>query len=193
MDGSIEMDNSILIIRIFAWPFIVLLLGALFMFLFRKPIVNRLKQLKIIDAKKGVLRFGESPIDISVQQDLTATKVEPMPTKSKDAITWNKSGALYWLGYDLMWTIDAILRGGSKDIIIHGLKQSLLNLQEIGLTGSYMELSLKTMIHDTKNSHEKDWTQVRRNWAAIKLTSIKYSIGKLAIENQPGFKYRPDD
>jgi len=38
MDASIEMDNLILIIKIIVWPFMFLLLGALFMFLFKKPI-----------------------------------------------------------------------------------------------------------------------------------------------------------
>jgi len=172
-----------------------LLLGALFMLLFKKPIVNRLKELKTIDAKKGVLKFGESPIDISTQQDLTTKtkKVEPTSTIQKDAIKWTKSGALYWLGHDLWWTVDVLLRGGSRDIIIHGLRQSLLNLQEVGFVGSYMESSLKQMVNDAKNSHEKDWTQVKRNWATLKLTSIRNSIGELAVNNQPGFKHRPDD
>jgi len=187
------MASLELIIKAIAWPSVVLILVALFLFLFKKPIASRLKQLKKADVKKGFFEFGESPIDISTQQDLTTKKVEPISTKPKDTINWNKSGALYWLGHDLMWTIDALLRGGTRNIIIHGLKQSLLNLQQVELTGSPMESSLKRMINDAKNSHEKDWNQVRRNWATLQLSSIINSIGKLAVENQPGFKHRPDD
>lgn len=193
MDGSIEMDNLISIIRIIAWPFVVLIVVALFLFLFKKQIANRLEQLKKADVRKGFFEFGESPIDISTQQDLNTKKIEPTSTIPKDAIKWSKSGALYWLGHDLWWTVDVLLRGGSRDIIIHGLRQSLLHLQEIGFAGSQMESSLKQMVNDAKNSHEKDWTQVRRNWATLQLTTIRNDIGKLAVNNQPGFKHRPDD
>ena len=187
------MDDLILIIRIIVWPLMFLILGALFMLLFKKSIANRLKQLKTINAKKLVLGFEEPIIDISTQQDLIAKKVEPTSKIPKDDIKWNKSGALYWLGSDLVCTIDVISRGASRDTIIHGLRQSLLHLQEVGFAGSHMESSLKQMINDAKNLREKDWHQVRRNWATLQLTQIRNDIGKLAVDNQPGFKHRPDD
>jgi hypothetical protein len=40
MDGGIEMDSLILIIRIIAWPFVVLTVVVLFLFLFKKQIAE---------------------------------------------------------------------------------------------------------------------------------------------------------
>ena len=141
--------------------------------------------------KRGILKFGDFPAD-NVPSDRVLDKSLPEINDQQNKISWDKTGALYWLGHDLMWAVDALLRGGKRKDIIHGLNQSLLNLQEVGFSGSYMDAQLIRIRDEALESEEKDWHRVRRNYTSIVLLNIINDIGKIAAANQPGFKQKLD-
>ena len=183
------MNYIIQIIDVLIWPILILVL----ILIFKKKLYALFFRIKEIDISKKNIKFGESPIDKIDKKPTISSTPELDEKVAKLSIKWNKSGALYWLSCDLMWTIDVLLRGAPRDRIIHGLSQSLLNLQEVGLTGSIVESKLTRMKDESKISLEEDWTRERRINIVNELKFIRNAIGELAIENQPGFKHSPDD
>jgi hypothetical protein len=161
--------------------------------LFKKQITKLISRLKTANIKGGILEFGKSPADKEIQPELATRKGEEISIKPKDAINWNKSGTLYWLGHDLMWTIDVLLRGGQREDIIHGLKQSLHHVRSLGFKGTIIEDRLKELKIEAENSLPKDWTDLKRSDYAIRLTIIKRHIGVIAEANQQDYEPKPKE
>jgi len=103
---------------------------------------------------------------------------------------WKKTGNVFWLAHDIMWTIDAILRNARGNTILHGLRQSLHHLSEIGLEGSSPGIQLKRLYENAKQRLESEWTSGSRNQYSVDLRSILDQIGKLAEFQQPGYRSR---
>jgi len=181
------------IIKIIIWPFVVLVLGILFLLLFKKSIEKLINRVTEIRINKTIIGFGKSLADKEIQPELATIKDEQLSTKLKDKINWNKSGTLYWLGHDLMWTIDVLLRGGQREDIIYGLKQSLHHASSLGFQGTAIENWLKELKTEAENSLPKDWTGLKRNNYAIRLTNIKRFIGIIAESAQPDFEPKPKE
>lgn len=49
------------------------------------------------------------------------------------ALNRDATGNLYWLGHDLMWTADTLLRQGPTEHVLIGLDQAMHHLAQVGL------------------------------------------------------------
>jgi len=64
------------------------------------------------------------------------------------------TGHIYWLGHDLMWTADTLLRQGPKEDVLKGLAQVRHHLDSVGLGNPYFGHEIKSLIELIKQSEE---------------------------------------
>ena len=121
-----------------AWPVVVLLV----LVVFRKQIpgiLGRVRELAF-PGLRIAFGYGEASVDPVAELEahvvgvpVAAEEVSALahgpdaaPEESlKPGIRWENSGNLFWLGRDLMWTMDMLLRGAPAEQIRFGLGQSL--------------------------------------------------------------------
>jgi hypothetical protein len=135
------------------------------------------------------LSFGASRAD---QKNEEPTEIQP--ANRGNPVDWRKVGNLYWLGHDVMWSIDVLLRGGGKLDILHGLKQSAHHASEIGM--SVWAKRLEELHNAIAATPETDLTSSKRDEAGFKLRRISDQVGALAETQQTGYRgwpQAPDD
>ncbi|MCI0405177.1 MAG: hypothetical protein L0209_03735 [candidate division Zixibacteria bacterium] len=98
-------------------------------------------------------------------QPLSDKAASPSPPNN-----WKKINDIYWLGHDLMWTIDVVYRLAPKKYIVHGLKQSLYHLNELPMAETAAVKDRLQKLFDEANSRsDEEWTPVQRATFAEKL------------------------
>lgn len=176
-----------------AWP----LFAAMFVFIFRNDIRQLLKRLqaaKLPGGTEATFQYGEASVDKSAQQTSSkSTTTEIMADKNlpPNQIRWNNTGNLYWLGHDLMWTIDIALRNAPREAIVYGLRQSLHHAQSLGLTGLPLESRLARLKSDADRSLQQDWTVEKRTLLVNELASLRDEIGIFASSHQSDYRSHP--
>lgn len=128
--------------------------------------------------------FGRSQAD---QQAAKANLLEKDTPETR--IDLQKVGNLYWLGHDVMWSIDVLLRGGQRADILHGLRQSKHHATEIGL--SVWAERLGNLYRAVTETRESELTIARRDQISGELRRISDQIGAIAEANQGGFRSSP--
>jgi hypothetical protein len=101
---------------------------------------------------------------------------------------WQKSGSLYWLGSDLMWTWTFATQGNVQRMN-HGLKQAIHHATVLGLDESLLSRlkNLQQSYRDKQELSGQAKVSVIRE-----LDDLISEAGKLAVRNQPGFKSDPE-
>lgn len=96
---------------------------------------------------------------------------------------WEKSGSLYWLGSDLMWTW-TFARDGNVQRMNHGLKQAIHHATVLGLDDSLLS-RLKNLQISYRDKLELPADA--KGTVIRELDDLISQIGKLAAVNQPDF------
>jgi hypothetical protein len=130
------------------------------------------------------LSFGESQADQKNDKPKEIQSANP-----GNPVDWRKVGNLYWLGHDIMWSIDVLLRGGGKPAILHGLKQSTHHANEIGM--SIFAERLEGLYGAIVSMPEADLTRSKRDQVGSELRRISDQVGALAETQQTGFRGWP--
>lgn len=99
------------------------------------------------------------------------------------------TGHLYWLGHDLMWTADTLLRSGPLEHVLIGLEQSLHHLQHVGLDDSPMDRQLRSL-NDVVRDTEELSPSLRDEYAG-RIGSVIDQIGATAEAAQDDFEVPP--
>jgi hypothetical protein len=184
------------------WPVVVLILGVIFLVLFRGQIRRRIGGVSLPEGTSAIIPYGHATIDEGSDALKEAwrtggeeagsfgTRIE-IESPVKEALRWDRTATLFWVGHDLMWTIDAVLRGAFGESIARGLQRSLAHIQHLGLGETDMAERLERALEDAENAREMDWTTLQRNILARDLTRIIEAIGGMAGEKEPDFD--PDD
>jgi hypothetical protein len=102
-------------------------------------------------------------------------------------INWQRSGHLYWLSSDLMWTWMQA-SNGNVPRMIHGLNKSVHHATAIGLNDSILS-RLKAM--QAAVGSKTNLTPSERQEHIQELDAIISEVGKLAVGNQPDFRADP--
>lgn len=172
-----------------AWPVFAILC----MFLFNteiRQLLRRLQTAKLPGGTEATFKYGDAPSDKSSQRPLTEERAKEASATDRTLqaqIKWNKTGNLYWLGHDLMWTIDAALRDAPREIIIYGLRQSLHHAHSLGLINTPIESRLARLKANADASLQHDWTSEKRTQLASELAALRDEIGDLISGHQPDF------
>lgn len=99
------------------------------------------------------------------------------------------AGSLYWLGHDLMWTADTLLRGGPREQVLIGLDQALHHLGQVELAKTPIDADL-LQLHD-RIRQAKELPSSLRDEYANQLGSVIDRIGATAEAAQADFKVPP--
>ncbi len=122
-----------------------------------------------------------------VRQIKSAALNLPSSERSAASPKWTNSANLFWLGDDLMWTMQISLRGMDPKGIFRGLNTSSHHLASLNLTDSSPGKHLAKLLHEVQ-SVEFQWTERQRVWFATEIDSICVEFGRLAAQNQPDFE-----
>jgi hypothetical protein len=107
--------------------------------------------------------------------------------KQISSVNWQRSGHLYWLSSDLMWTWTQATNGNVQRLI-HGLKKSGYHANALGIDDSILS-RLKAM--QVANEAKPSLSPSERQALAQELDSIISEVGRLAVGNQPDFRADP--
>jgi len=105
------------------------------------------------------------------------------------SIKTSATGSLYWLGHDLMWTADTLLRGGPRDQVVIGLDQAFHHLQQVGLGRTPVAADVRHLLDRTRQSIELP-TSLRDEYAS-RLGALIDRIGEMAEAVQVDFQEPP--
>jgi hypothetical protein len=183
------MDDVLAILRIIiSWPVLALVVILMYKDEVRE-LIGRLK-------KAWGLEWGDSPSDkIPEEEEKEEPKsvtVHPETLKlSKSPVKLENVANIFWAGHDIMWAYDAVLRNAPVSAIVHGLKQSLHHVRELGFKDDPFEHRLAQLLQEAKETLDKDWTPPRRSLVAAELLSVRNYIGTIFNKLQRDFIPRP--
>lgn len=180
-----------------AWPLTLVII----ILAFRRqipPALSRVSEL-VFPGGRVVFGWGDASVDQAVGPKSPDEKVgAPQPASADEpaageGIRWENSGNLFWLGRDLMWTMDMLLRGAPGDQVRHGLAQSLhhLNSMEFSSSSTGAQVESQLTLLKAEGDAVREWTPEKRDWFTRKLFSVVGRIGALASSNQPDYRPRP--
>ena len=181
-DPQVSSGDIVAVIGHLAWPSVVLSVVWLLRTEIRRALA-RLESAKLPGGTQFTLLPNESP---EAQFD-GATRVERNDDVALPDSASTRVGNIYWLGHDLMWTIDVILRNGSKRFIEHGLKQSLHHLDKVGLSTSPFSAAMGEVFRKSREAGESHWDNEHRRVVAADLMEYRDWIGALVASEQSDF------
>lgn len=132
------------------------------------------------------LAYGRASFDEASSRSRRRTEGSEPPARM---VKTAAIGGSYWLGHDLMWTADTLLRGGPLAHILVGLDQALHHLTEVGLGKTPVEAEL-LRVRD-RISEAKELPPVLRDEYANQLGSIIDRIGATVEAAQGDFHVPP--
>lgn len=172
-----------------AWPIVALVLGVIFIIVFRAPITALLVRLKTFSfGKDKELTFGQAEVDKRDQPELATKQAQTSTQAEIGIVKWTNSGNLFWLGHDLMWTMQMALRGAPLTTILHGLRQSNYHMQHLNLGSTTGGLHLAKVLLDVERTSNEAWNAHKRDLFASELSVVIDEIGRIAESNQPDFE-----
>ena len=122
--------------------------------------------------------------------DERTSRSQPEPAAAPPrVINTAATGSLYWLGHDLMWTADTLLRGGPREQVLIGLDQSLHHLGQVKLGSTPIEADI-LQLHD-RIRQAKELPSLLRDEYANQLGSVIDRIGATAEAAQANFQVPP--
>lgn len=124
-------------------------------------------------------RYGDSPSDPVAAGRPSSTPEAADGTRL--GIAWDKPGDLFWLGNDLMWISDVLLRGGSSEDIELSLRQAVHHARQLGLRDEDVD-RLNAVAANHKPT--KHWTPDRRDSLSRDVRSLAVRIGRTAASQQ---------
>ena len=167
------MDTLIALLEIITWPTVVIIV----VFVLKDDLISLLEKIKSANFRDLTVEFGKAEVDKP-----TLEKKTPNTTSSTPDFKAGNIGNIYWLGHDVMWTIDVLLRNGSKDAIEHGIRQCLHHANEAGFPISKLN-KLQEIVED---SLEMELTTSKRQEIANELLKTSNQLGEPVGSRQSG-------
>jgi hypothetical protein len=106
-----------------------------------------------------------------------------------EAVNKGAIGNLFWLGHDLMWTADMLLRQGPSAEVLIGLDQAIHHLARAGLSVTPMASDLQAL--RTQIQADSALTTASRDEAAKLLGSVIDRLGAVLEAAQGDFQLPP--
>ncbi len=108
------------------------------------------------------------------------------------AAKWERVANLFWLGNDLEWTVQTVLRGAPKERIFHGLRQCDHHSSELGLADSAAGKQVSELKSQVESLPEAAFDRQWRNDFAEKMYSVIKGFDILVKMKQPDFRPGPE-
>jgi hypothetical protein len=130
------------------------------------------------------LAFGQTTFD-----QHAPTRSASKPGESVPPLKSAATGSLFWIGHDLMWSADVLLRKAPSEQVLIGLDQARHHLVQIGLTETAIDreiLGLRALVQRSTRL-----APAARDEYAARLGAIIDAIGAAVEATQPDFKVPP--
>jgi len=169
------MWYSIELLRTLAWLAVVVVLLAVF---FRKPLARLVERIAFFSSPFISFRaFGQA---VCEEREENHPPVASSPSQPFEDRPWNT----FWLGHDMMWTVDVLLREAPKKHIQHGLRCCLRNLRAVGLGDSVQYNSIRQYLDEVTSMAERDLDRDTRLSFAQRTSNVLLEVGQKAKEHQ---------
>lgn len=155
------------------WPLLIFIIYCMS----KGSLLPRIKSAKI--GNKSMFEFSETTSGLSLTPR----------NGSGDNFVFesNKPANTYWLGHDLMWTIDAIYRGATIKKIVHGLNQILHHLIQIGGENTGYAKDIRDIKKIIEGQTDSEFSEKIRRELGCELDKLLYRIGGSIQTHQPDF------
>lgn len=137
-----------------------------------------------------VFKFWQAKTDIASAEPLPSASTPKQISAPPDA-RWENVASLFWLGSDLDWTTQTLLRGAPKERIVHGLKQSSHHSSQSGLADTVPGKILSALKLQVEGMQE---SALDRQWRANfveQLNAVIQGFSDLARGHQSNFRPSP--
>ena len=125
----------------------------------------------------------------SMDRQVPLTSPHDKLTLTSGSLQKSATGNLFWMGHDLMWTADTLLRQGPTEHVLIGFDQALHHLVHVGLAKTPVERDLQALRARIQASQELSASL--RDEAANKIGSIIDRIGATLEAAQTEFPKPP--
>jgi hypothetical protein len=181
---------AIQVLNAVAWPVTVLIVVLIFVRPL-KAVLSRVNSAKF-RGLEATFEYGQASADQTPTSEESGLPSGPSAEGSgalvrERGLDFTRVGDTFWLGHDLMWTIDILLRGAQARDIRWGLALALHHAQAVGFRGDGVEIALERLSSLSRALHDDDWNAKRRNEFAVELRNITNRIGGVAKVSQRGF------
>jgi hypothetical protein len=178
------------------WPLIIIFLVASF----KEEVRDLLGRLREGEGPGGFKYKFDARVDeaavSNTERDTGKTKPEPEAESDSEVVVetdvqWGRAGNVFWAGYDLMYTIDLILRRPEPALILDGITKASGHIQSLGLSGTKLHDDLEKIREGVIDNANKTWTPGLRDLYAMELKHIAVRLGAMARDYQKdkGFSY----
>ena len=168
------------------WPFTILFL----VLWFQKEIKTRIKSMTRAQFLNNVFEFDPNGIDDRERNILTSVEVKQTSTPS--TAKWENVADLFWLGNDLEWTVQTLLRGAPKERIFHGLRQCDHHSSQLGLADSAPGKQVAELKSQVDSLPEAALDRQWRNDFVEKMYLVIKGFHSLVRQSQPNFRPGPE-
>jgi hypothetical protein len=169
------------------WPFTT----AVFVFWFQKEIRKLIVSLSQIKFGNLAVLFGQTPTDdIDEREPRTPRSVKQVDAPSN--VRWENSANLFWLGNDLEWTSQTVLRGAPKEKVLHGLRHCEHHSSELGFADSIPGGKLSALKAEVTSLSEATLSRQWRIDFSERIYVVVREFDSLVRGNQPGFRPGPE-
>jgi hypothetical protein len=131
------------------------------------------------------LAYGRASFD----QQVSEAKHPEKFISTTGSLNKSATGNLFWLGHDLMWTADTLLRQGPTEDVLIGLDQAIHHLVHVGLKETPIERDLQVLRGQIQFANELSASS--RDDAAKRIGSIIDSVGAMLETVQADFQVPP--
>ncbi|MCX6120968.1 MAG: hypothetical protein NTX44_05070 [Ignavibacteriales bacterium] len=171
-------------IKDISWPLVIFII-----FLYLKKDISVF--LATVREKLTSATIGNVQFDLSNKSKPANLSIPDSTIPDKPA-NWQNVANIFWVGHDLMWTIDVIFRNGNKEFIARGLKQSLHHLSCIFSSDHPTIVKMKQIVSKLNTTLESDFDVNKRMQFASDVGSILSEFGSIVGKHQPNFQPEPE-
>jgi hypothetical protein len=136
--------------------------------------------LKLINEIRHFL--GMDAIEALKQRNKESESDTLKPDVSQNA--WLRTGSLFWISYDLQWTLLDLMQGGSPSEINDGFRQCFHHASRLNLADNIVRQLEKLKDDAAQYQQDQDWTPQRRGEYGYYIRDIFNRVAKLAEENE---------
>lgn len=177
------LNNIVTLVGHIAWPVAVVVL----VFSFRGDIrkgINRVVSARL----PGGAEFVLDSLDRTGKEEDGKTDIAHVSEGEYPNANWERVGHLYWLGHDLMWTVDALSRLAPKRYIVHGLRQSRHHMSGLGLENTQIHRSLSELFDLASETVDSEYSDEFRERLISAISRMIHQVGALAAHQQGDFR-----
>lgn len=132
-----------------------------------------------------------------IAKDALEQEAETEPLHVKEGVDWDKVGALFWLGNDLMWIKDMMFRGAHPERVLQGIDHAMIYVRDLGFGERSFPIDQLTLARVVISAYEgigeiddRIANNIRLHYRGVSqnVDNVKWYINALVESKQSGFK-----